>query len=110
VAALPVFKDCAIHVTLEGDLDIFRRDHTQAKLDGLRSANLGIVDLRRAGALDATFLGQLAALRSANLKAGGTIVLVVTNPAILKLLHIVRFDRVFPIVESIEQAHELIPL
>jgi len=107
VAALPVFCTATNVVQLDGDLDIFCRARTQAKLDTLGDTAFAIVDLRGATAVDAAFLGQLAVLRKVNAQKGGTIVLVVTNPAIRKLLHVVGFDRAFRIVESIEEAHAI---
>lgn len=90
-------------VTFHGHVDIFARCETQRKLDSLVSQPVAVIDLRNATAIDATFLGQLAALRRENAKRGGTIVLVVTDPLIRKILSMVSFDRMFEIVASLEE-------
>ena len=95
---------------LSGDLDIFSREQTQQQLQALLPHRYAIIDLRAVRTIDATFLGQLAALRRINAGNDGAIVLVVSNPSIQKILRIVRFDEAFTVARSIAEAQRRIQL
>lgn len=95
-------------VALEGDLDIFRREEIEQRLGSLRFVRFGIVDLSDVRLVDASFLGQLVALRKANCALGGTVYVVAPNPWIRNLLRMVRLERIVAIVASMAEAYECI--
>lgn len=97
-------KGCGL-LRLSGDLDIFSREQTQQQLQELLPHRYAIIDLSDVHTIDATFLGQLAVLRRKNAGNDGAIALVVSNPAIQKVLRIVHFDEAFTLAKSIAEAH-----
>lgn len=97
-----------IVVSLEGELDLWTQQSTRTLLQPLASCRYGILDLRAARIGDATFLGDLAMLYRANLAAGGAIVLVASNAHAKRILEIVQFDELFPVVASIGEARALV--
>jgi anti-anti-sigma regulatory factor len=68
----------------------------------------GVVDFEDARIGDATCLSDIAAVGRINATTGGKIVLCVSNPLIRKILKIVHFDELFPIVPTLAEAHALI--
>jgi hypothetical protein len=67
-----------------------------------------VIDLENARLGDATCLSDIAAPARINATIGGTVVLSVSNPLICKILRLVRFDQIFPIVPTVSQAYEFI--
>jgi anti-sigma B factor antagonist len=64
-----------------------------------------IVDLREATFMDSTGLSILVSLMRAARPLGGDVRFAVTKPsAVYDLLQLVRFDQVFEIYETVEQA------
>lgn len=102
-------EGCGV-LRLSGDLDIFNREQTQQQLQELLAHRYAIIDLRKVRTIDATFLGQLAALRRINAGNDGAIALVVSSPAIQKVLRLVRFDETFTLAPSVAEAHRRIQL
>lgn len=95
-------------VSLEGELTLWTQQATRMRLQPLASCRYGILDLRDARIGDATFLGDLAMLYRSNLAAGGAIVLVATSAHAKRILEIVQFDELFPVVETVGEARALI--
>lgn len=100
-------KPCT--VTLTGDLDLSTRQNTRSQLQPLALCRYAVVDLRNAYIGDATFFGDLAAAHKAQARRG-TIVLVISNERLRRLFCSVHFDKIFPVVATIAEAHRVIAL
>jgi anti-anti-sigma factor len=105
----PGLRRCKTYtVTLDGDLDIANRSQTRMVLRRLMFRRYCVIDFKQARIGDATCLSDIAAVGRINATTGGTIVLCASNSLIRKILKIVRFDEIFPIVSTLAEAYELI--
>jgi anti-sigma B factor antagonist len=63
-----------------------------------------VVDLTEVGFIDSTGLSVLLNALRRITRAGGTLVLVCTNPTVLRLFAVTKMDSTFPIVGSRDEA------
>lgn len=57
---------------------------------------------------DATFLSSLVSLYKSRAELDGLVVLVLSDATFDRILRIVRFDKLFPVVPNIQEAYRLI--
>jgi anti-anti-sigma factor len=87
-------------VSLRGDLDYFNIGQVREALEPVRGST--IIDLTGAHRLDAAAMTEL--VRAAKRAAPHDVVLVVPSPNIRRLLRFVAFNRLFRIVEHLDDA------
>jgi anti-sigma B factor antagonist len=63
-----------------------------------------VVDLTEVGFIDSTGLSVLLNALRRITRAGGTLVLVCTNPTVLRLFEVTKMDSTFPIVGTRDEA------
>ncbi|MCB2102258.1 MAG: STAS domain-containing protein [Rhodobacterales bacterium] len=97
-------RDTAV-VTLEGVLDHYNGAQVRRQLlAALEQARDVVVDFSRVTWADSSAAANLVeALRLAR-GNGGDLALVAVRPAVMKLLELVRLDRIFPIHETLDGA------
>lgn len=93
-------------LTVSGEIDLFTAPKLRERLTGAidEGASRIIVDLEGVGFMDSTGLGSLVGGLKRIKERGGTMTLVCTNRAVLRILSITGLDRVFPVAETLEQA------
>lgn len=93
-------------LTVSGEIDLFTapklRERLTAAID--EGATRIIVDLEGVGFMDSTGLGSLVGGLKRVKERGGSMVLVCTNRAVLRILSITGLDRVFPVADSLDEA------
>jgi anti-sigma B factor antagonist len=93
-------------VTVRGEIHLATApDFSERLNDVVATGATGVVvDLTEVGFIDSTGLSVLLnALRRVT-RAGGTLVLVCTNPTVLRLFEVTKMDTTFTILPSREQA------
>lgn len=98
-------KDPTI-ITLEGDLDITRRDEIHRLLEPTyESAEAVILDLSAVDYADSTILAALIIARNRRRSKGLSLPrLVITSRRIRRVFSIAGLDQAFPIYETLEEA------
>jgi anti-anti-sigma factor len=71
---------------------------------GANAHGMFVVDMSRTRFCDTAGLHALVRAHKRALGEGGRVVLVITNPAVLRILKITGLDRVIPVVPSLDQA------
>jgi anti-anti-sigma factor len=95
-------------VTVRGEIHLATAPDFSERLNEVIAAGATavIVDLTAVGFIDSTGLSVLLnALRRVT-RAGGSLVLVCTNPTVLRLFEVTKMDTTFTIVSTREQALE----
>jgi anti-anti-sigma factor len=87
-------------IFLEGDLDSFTACEMRKALAPIDGE--AVIDLRCVRLLSAAALTEL--VRVAKRAGAGAVVLIVTSPAVRQVLALVEFERLFRIVERLEEA------
>jgi anti-anti-sigma factor len=91
-------RDGARHLQLVGDYDMADKDALAALFGALAPDGAVVIDMTKVTFIDSTFLHQIDALRL-RLKQHHVTLLGVNKQA-RRLLHIVKFDHLFQIVEA----------
>lgn len=86
-------------VALQGELDLSNAQQLREALDRVPLAKLAAIDMTELTFIDSTGLGAIAQFGKRLRDAGGALYLVVTRPAIRKVLSITSLDKHFPVVE-----------
>ena len=100
----------ALFLALRGDVDLRTvRDLRHAIADGLKdnACTELVADMSRVLFVDSSGYGAfLGAMQSLRLRGGGRVHLVCCQPAVARMLTIIRLHNVFAIHDSLEQARE----
>jgi anti-sigma B factor antagonist len=93
-------------VTAQGEIDVataepLRRALVAAEQKGARFV---VVDLTKVDFLDSTGLGVLVGALRRLRETGGDLFLAVTHPHLLKVMRVTNLDRVFRVLDTVEQA------
>jgi anti-anti-sigma factor len=83
-------------IELEGEWDLSRKDELSRLLDSLEPDGRATIDLADVTYVDSTFLNLLASLRLR--LAGAEITLLHPSEHLLRVLKLMKFDRLFQIV------------
>lgn len=102
--------DSVVVLRLVGEVDIASVAILQEPLHRLLGEGQVrlVVVLEELSYLDSTGLGCVTAARRAARDAGGDLVLVCTRPRVLRLFTITGLDKVFRIVDTVEEAVALL--
>jgi anti-sigma B factor antagonist len=95
-------------VTVRGEIHLATApDFSERLNDVIAAGNTGVVvDLTEVGFIDSTGLSVLLNALRRITRAGGSLVLVCTNPTVLRLFQVTKMDTTFTIVPSRVQALE----
>jgi anti-sigma B factor antagonist len=96
-----------VEVHIDERIDAFTVPHLRARLDELLAAGVChfIIDLSAVPFIDSAGLAALVNLLKRARQAGGDARLVVPqDEAARRILHLTKFDRVFALFETVEQA------
>jgi len=88
-----------------GELDAFSVADFREHLAGLAGDDAVVIDLSGVPFMDSAGLGALIGGIRKIREASGEVVVVCDRPAVLRLLHTTRFDRMVTVVGSVEDAH-----
>ncbi|AJZ82713.1 STAS domain-containing protein [Streptomyces antimycoticus] len=91
---------------IAGELDIFAAGRIVARFDSLIQARCPdlVLDLRPVTFLDCAGLSLLCRLRNRVLERDGRLRLVIDEPRFVRLLHMVRLDDAFEVLEDLTPA------
>lgn len=98
-------------ITLEGSLDIYRRDEITALLPAPGSADRVVIDCSSATSIDSTILTALMRYRRRFASAGADPVniIIVVNPNLRRVFEIAGLTRVLTIVSAPSRAKDAEP-
>lgn len=88
-----------------GELDAFSVAEFREHLAGLAGRAAVIIDLSGVPFMDSAGLGALIGGIRKIREAEGEVVVVCDRPAVLRLLHTTRFDRMVTVVSLVDDAH-----
>ena len=87
-----------------GELDAYTVGTFREKLSELASARLLLIDLSEVPFMDSAGLGALIGGIRRTREAEGEVAVACSRPTLTRLLHTTGFDRIVPVVETVEQA------
>lgn len=88
-----------------GELDAFSVADFREHLASLAGNDAVIIDLSAVPFMDSAGLGALIGGIRKIREASGEVVVVCDRPAVLRLLHTTRFDRMVSVVSLVDEAH-----
>ena len=100
----PAAQGSAIIVRVEGDLDMATCPELEEALAGADVSKRIVIDLTACTFLDSSAVGALVAAARAAESAGGDVVLVTSDPGILRVLEIVSVELMLPVHGTVESA------
>ena len=100
--------DCV--VVLGGEVDLYTAPELKQELHRLvaEGATRVVIDMTQTTFIDSTTLGVLLSVVKRVRPEGGTVVLVCPDRNVRRIFEITLLDRVFPIVDTREEAFETI--
>ena len=100
--------DCV--VVLGGEVDLYTAPELKQELHRLvaEGATRVVVDMTQTTFIDSTTLGVLLSVVKRVRPEGGTVVLVCPDRNVRRIFEITLLDRVFPIVDTREEAFEAV--
>jgi anti-sigma B factor antagonist len=92
-------------VSAVGEVDVWTAERLRSVLHEAEASlpRALVLDLTEVGFLDSTGIGVLVGALRRQREAGHELVLVVSNTHVLKVLTITGLDRVFPLVETLDE-------
>jgi anti-sigma B factor antagonist len=88
----------------DGELDAFTVSEFRSELAALVGCVQVVIDLSRVPFMDSAGLGALIGGIRKIRDSGGEVVVVCDRPAVLRLLHTTRFDRMVQVVADVDGA------
>jgi anti-sigma B factor antagonist len=100
--------DAGCTIALTGEVDVYTSPRLREELSGAVEAGCLhiIVAMDGVDFIDSSGLGVLVSALRRVKEQGGTLRLVCTKEAILKILRITGLDKVFPLFTTVEEAQE----
>ena len=89
---------------LSGEVDAYTVGEFRETLSNIENVRWLIIDLSEVPFMDSAGLGALIGAIRRVREGEGDVAVVSTNPGLNKLLHTTGFDRIVPVVESLEDA------
>ena len=105
-ASVERLDDTTAVVIARGEIHLATAPEFSERLNGVIAdgCTAVVVDLTEVGFIDSTGLSVLLNALRRITRAGGTLVLVCTNPTVLRLFEVTKMDSTFPIVETRDEA------
>lgn len=107
---LPMRPDALTVVTLPAEVDMVTA--AAVRDDLLSTVNRGgvhlVVDARSTTFLDSSGINALVRVRERNARLGGSIHVVTSARAVLRVLSITQLDRIIPVVPTLEAARRCV--
>ncbi|MEZ5321352.1 MAG: STAS domain-containing protein [Microthrixaceae bacterium] len=91
-----------------GELDAFSVQGFRERLAELAGTTAVVIDLSKVPFMDSAGLGALIGGIRRIREAGSITVVVCDRPAVLRLLHTTRFDRMVPVLADLDAATEFV--
>lgn len=88
-----------------GELDAFSVQHFRDQLASLAGEPMVVIDLSQVPFMDSQGLGALIGGIRKIREAEGEVAVVCDRPAVLRLFHTTRFDRMVTVAATVEDAH-----
>ncbi len=92
-----------IVLSLAGEYDLARQGELDRALAAIPSLPVVVLDLSDVSYLDSSALACFVRLKN-SMRESGTVVLVGPNKNIRRVLEVTKFDRLFEIYDSVEEA------
>ncbi|MBV8374544.1 MAG: STAS domain-containing protein [Candidatus Eremiobacteraeota bacterium] len=97
-------RQSAAIANFSGDIDFTKRDEIRSRLEGLREAELAIVDLLNVSYMDSIALAEIVLLHRSRSQAGLSPPRIVVGPKISRLYEISGLQLVLPSYTSVAEA------
>jgi len=89
-----------------GDIDAYSVGEFREALTEVGDVDRLLIDLSQVGFMDSAGLGSLiGGIRRVKGDNEGSVVVFCDGPSLIRLLHTTGFDRIVPVVESMDDAH-----
>jgi anti-sigma B factor antagonist len=94
----------SVVVAVDGEIDVATAPELERALAGVSAEKRVVLDLSECGFIDSSGLRTLLGARSAAETAGGSLVLVVSDPGLLRVFEVVGLGDVLEIHETVARA------